>query len=286
MRKNLVWLLIFSWILQSTPLPSQGETVTPEKKPYLAVMDFEIAGELSKDTGRTVSDKIRETLHGTNKYILVDRGNIEIIMKELAFSQTALCDQSCAVQVGRLASAQFIITGRVVQMAPNECRVTAQLTDTESTNIVNTSSESCPCSAEGIISAAETVALKLAEVPLARGTMVIQATPKSTVIFIDGNRQGKTPLNIKVPAGTHKVMAAAPGYILQEKEITIAPEQNMPVQFNLKKKWYSTWWFYTVVGTVAVGGVAAVVAGASGGGGGGGGGGTTPTKTGSISLSW
>ena len=289
MKKALVWILIFAWIFQTMPLPVRGEETQPKPKSYVAVMDFEVAGYLTSDIGRTVSDKIRETLLNTGEYFLVDRSIIEIIIKEQKFSQTGLCDQSCAIQVGRIASAQFIVTGRVAKMSPEECRITAQLTDTETTNIVKTASESYPCSPPEMLSAAETVALVLAGITVEQGTMVISAKPKSTVIFVDGNRKGKVPVSIKTKAGSHKVIATATGYMMQEKKITLAPDESKPVSFNLKKKWYNTWWFYTVGGAVLAGGItAAVIAASSGGGGGGGGGdGTNPTPsptTGTLSI--
>ncbi len=281
MKKVFVWVLAFAWTLQTVPLPVWGQTGgTPKRKEYVAILDFEVEGEIMKGLHRAVADKVREALLSTRKYIIVDRGNIRIIMDELAFGQTGHCDESCAVEVGRALSAHLIITGRITRLGPNECQVSGQMTDVERTDVVRSASESCSCEATDIIAAAETIGLALAGVEAKRGTLVINATPKTSIVYVDGAKKGNTPVSVKVKPGRHKIMVAARGYAMQERQITVAPGATMPMNFRLKeekKKWYQTWWFYTIVGVAVAGGVAAGVSGGSGGGGGG-------TPTGDVTV--
>ncbi len=287
MKKFFVWVLVFAWVYQTIPSSVLGQQPAPKRKPYAAVMDFEVQGGIMKGLDRAVTDKVREALLATEKYIVIDRANIQIIMKELAFGQTGVCDETCAVEVGRALSAHLIITGRVVRLGPDECQVSAQMTDVERTDIVRSVSENCACTATDIIAAAETVGMALAGVEAKRGTLVIQTTPKSAEVYIDGVKKGKTPIAVKVKPGSHKVMVATRGYKMQERSITLAPGATMPMSFSLKKekkKWYQTWWFYTIVGVVVAGGAAAAAGGAGGGGGGDDGDDGDPT-TGTLSIS-
>jgi len=272
MKKILVWALVFAWVWQTMPVRLMAETAKPKRKPYVAVMDFEAGEGIMKGLNRAVTDKVREGLMSTRKYVIIDRANIQMIMSELAFGQTGICDQSCAVQVGRALSAHFIITGRITQLGPEECQVSGQMTDVERTEIVRSASERCSCTATEIIASAETVAFAMAGVEARRGTLVIQSTPKAAVVYVDGDKKGSTPTNVKVKPGSHKVMVAAKGYKMQERAITMAPGATQSLNFKLekeKKKWYATWWFYTLVGVAAAGGVAAAASGSSSSGGGG-----------------
>ena len=285
MKRGLSVLLVFSWIIQTTPLPLKAETATetPEKKQYIAVMDFEAGEGMEKDIGRLVGDKVRETILSIRKYIVIDRANVQIIMSELAFAQTGLCDESCAVQVGRALSAHLIITGRVNKLGAESCQVSGQLTDVERTDVVQTASEKCGCGAEDVLAASEAIALSLMGIEAKMGTLVIQTTPVTASVFVDGDKKGVTPINVRVKPGSHKIMVAAKRYEMQERVITMAPGITQSLNFSLKKekrKWYTTWWFYTIVGVAITGGItAAVVASANRGNGGG-----ESTPTGTINV--
>jgi len=282
-RKIFIWTLIFAWIYQSIPVfPVRAEEAAPQARPYVAVMDFEAESGLPAGINRIISDKIRESLLSTAKYILIDRANVDVIMKELAFAQTGVCDQTCAVEIGRALSAHFIVTGRVSQLGPNQCQVSGQMTDVARTDIVRSASERCDCEAMEILNAAEYVALSLAGVEAKPGTVVIQAIPTVAIVYVDGEKKGNTPINVKVKPGSHKIMVAARGFQMSEKILSITPGATVSVSFALKKekrKWYESWWFLGAVGLAAAGGVAAAVSGSTSGGGGGGGGKSTPSGT-------
>lgn len=100
MRSNIAIIVIVSFIFSSIPLPAQQS----QPKPYLAVMDLQVDEGLQKSFGPALSDKIRETIMSAEKYLIIDRGNIEIIMREIARGQEGCFDESCAVEAGRLLS--------------------------------------------------------------------------------------------------------------------------------------------------------------------------------------
>jgi len=247
-------------------------------------MDLQVANDLPETLSKALSDRIREMLMKTGKYVIIDRGNTEVIMAEIARGQTGCYDEKCAVQVGRLLSAHFIVTGAVVKLGPNECQVSAQLTDVARAEIIQAASDRCSCDGTALVGAAENVALDLAGISRQPGKIVIQSTPSGGLVYIDGERAGQTPFNAEVKPGRHKVMVTARGYKLEEQTVTIAPGASTSLNFSLqkeKKKWYQTWWFYTAAGVAVAGGIAGAFA--AGGSRGGGGGGET---TGGIHVTW
>lgn len=107
MRKWTSLLVVFAFIFSTMPLPTQEN----QARPYLAVMDLQLDPGLPENLGKALSDRVREVIMSTSKYVIIDRGNIEIIMSEIALGQTGCVDESCAVEAGRMLSAHFIITG-------------------------------------------------------------------------------------------------------------------------------------------------------------------------------
>jgi len=286
MRSALSLVLAFSFLFSILPLSAQQGAPPPANKPYLAVMDFKIDEGIAANLSRAISDKIRETLMSTGKYSLIDRGNMEVIMSEVAHGQSGCFDESCAVKAGQLLSAQFIITGAVTKLGLNQCQLSAQMTDVARAEIVKASSQMCLCEGTALNMAAENIAYDLAGMPREPGNLNIKSSAKKAVVFVDGERAGQAPLsNFQVKPGQHKITVSARGYKTEEQTVNVSPGAGMDLPFSLtkeKKKWYKAWWFYTALGVVVAGGAAAALAGGSHGGG------VTeaPTSVGTLGVSW
>ena len=60
--------------------------------------------------------------------------------------------------------------------------------------------------------------------PAERGRMLIRTTPSGALVTLDGRPRGAAPLSIDdVSPGVHRLSVAAPGYVTDEREMTIAP---------------------------------------------------------------
>ena len=90
------------------------------------------------------------------------------------------------------------------------------------------------------------------------GVLTIRSPVAGARVFIDGKAAGNVPVELRVPAGTHKIVVDRDGYNAAEttavvaagdrKQITIALEQSG----SIAKKW----WFWTGIGVVVLGGAA------------------------------
>ncbi|MBI4978499.1 MAG: hypothetical protein HZC28_13550 [Spirochaetes bacterium] len=78
----------------------------------VAVLSFTARGVSVQDAD-TVSDFFRTDLVNSKEFSVVDRGNMENILKEQALQATGCTDTECAVKIGKLLSVQYMISGNV-----------------------------------------------------------------------------------------------------------------------------------------------------------------------------
>jgi len=83
---------------------------TDHSKLNAAVLDFKYKN-VSRDAAETLSDFFRSELTKTNRFNILDRDNIEKIIKENKFQATGLTDTKNVVELGKLLNVQYIFVG-------------------------------------------------------------------------------------------------------------------------------------------------------------------------------
>lgn len=86
----------------------------------LAVMPFKAAVELA---GASMSDVFTTELLKTAKYNLIERGQIESVLKEQEFGMTGVIDDDVAVRVGRILGVQGVVVGTVSEYGYQKAKV-------------------------------------------------------------------------------------------------------------------------------------------------------------------
>jgi hypothetical protein len=83
----------------------------------------------------TVYDQLFTALVNQERFQLVERGQLEAILREQKLSQTALVDTATAVKIGKIAAADGILLGSVTE-AQNALEVFTRFVDVETTEIL------------------------------------------------------------------------------------------------------------------------------------------------------
>ena len=99
-----------------------------EPKPRIAVLDLQGVG-LSDQEVSALSDRLREALLKTDRFVLVDRSQLESLLNEQALQQAVCSGEDCATRVGELAGAKRIVGGKAVKLADGVWLVTALMVD-------------------------------------------------------------------------------------------------------------------------------------------------------------
>ncbi len=119
MKKVLIILLVFIPFL----------AIGAQEKMRIAIMDFE-AKDIPKSEAVKISELIRNDIINTGSYTVVERSQMDKILKEQGFQQTGCTDVSCAVEIGKMLSTKKILVGTVMQLGDNIV-ITGRIVDVE-----------------------------------------------------------------------------------------------------------------------------------------------------------
>ena len=95
----------------------------------VAVMDFKPIG-ISPVLADNISELVRTELIMTEGFTVLERSQVDKILKEQGFQMTGCTETSCAVEIGQMLSAKKIIVGSVMQMG-SKIIISGRLVDVE-----------------------------------------------------------------------------------------------------------------------------------------------------------
>jgi|GEM_PF-2259728 len=124
------------------PVTSKSyESKTTKEFPHLAsgkmriaVMEFK-EKNISKEKAETVCDFIRTELSNNSGLIIVERNNMENILKEQMFQKSGCTDADCAVELGKILNVEKIIVGSV-SILDQKIYVNIRLVDIETAQAI------------------------------------------------------------------------------------------------------------------------------------------------------
>ncbi|MEK6794250.1 MAG: CsgG/HfaB family protein [Spirochaetota bacterium] len=104
-------------------------------KANVAVIDFVGKEGISRQEASSLSDVFRSWLVTTDFFTVVDRANMDKILKEQEFQQTGCTESSCAVELGRILNMQYMFTGTIARLGETFI-ITVNMLNVETTKIL------------------------------------------------------------------------------------------------------------------------------------------------------
>ncbi len=146
-------LLVFAdWY----PLQSQQTRET------LAVLDFNVTSGLSPKDATTLTNVFRSALFNTQMYDVLERNDMESILKEQAFTLTGACNSAeCAIEIGKLLSAEKMVIGDIGKIG-EAYSITVRLVSVSTSKIEISLDERYKGDPEGLLDIFKEMASKLA----------------------------------------------------------------------------------------------------------------------------
>ena len=102
----------------------------------LTVLPFEQKGEIP-ESSLFFQDGLINALVDQNRFRLIERDKLDVILQEQSLSRTKLIDKSTALRLGKLVAAKSILTGSIVETRTG-IEIVARMIDTETSEILAT----------------------------------------------------------------------------------------------------------------------------------------------------
>ena len=136
----------------------------------------------------------------------------------------APCDALCWVQRAREANQAIVVRARIVAQA-RLYEIELQARDAADGAVVVSSTQPCqPCGRAEVESQLERQAAalgdRLVRLDLAPAMLVVDSTPIGAKVSIDGVVVGSAPLEVPMPAGSHRIEARLAGHEPRTREVT------------------------------------------------------------------
>ena len=200
MKKSISLILItaiFSFVINYFPVSYSDETIKfPESyssetlRQSVAILDLEAKG-VSKEEASIITDRFRAHLVNTGKFKVMERSNMDKILKEQGFQQTEYCNTTeCTVKIGHLLSVNTILTGSVTKLG-GIYSINVRMLDVQTGQISKEEFEDCKCPIEDVLSiTTKNITYKITN----DGTFVPQTQPSPQIGKTDKEKSDRVKL--------------------------------------------------------------------------------------------
>ncbi|OGS36668.1 MAG: hypothetical protein A2293_13255 [Elusimicrobia bacterium RIFOXYB2_FULL_49_7] len=220
-------------------------------KPNIALMDLAGSG-LSPDELTTLSNRLRAELLETESFVVVERGRMELILREQGFQQSGCTDASCAVEAGQLLNVEQIVLGsidrigrlysinlRAVSVKNSEVlkNIKSDLVDASIEDLMITGLRKAARQLAGLtiqeeiatpvqLRGRKTIRYKGSSTSREVGSLTITVQPADADIFLDDSAYGKGSMVIDcVPVGRHRLRSTRPEFRKMRTDVEIFRDQ-------------------------------------------------------------
>lgn len=149
--KTIFFLLIFGWLLSEN-----GSLTAQESKPLVAVLDLQVTGGILKSEALALSDRLRSEMQSQKKFDLIERSQMDALLKEQEFSMSEFSEDAAA-KAGKLLSAEQVVVGTIGKVG-RTYTVDVRLIDVTSGKVVNSSQQDYDGPTEGLVQVMRNVA--------------------------------------------------------------------------------------------------------------------------------
>ncbi|MFH0976606.1 MAG: CsgG/HfaB family protein [Spirochaetota bacterium] len=166
-----------------------------EEKLKIALLDF--TPENTQQTyARAVRNLFEVSLYKSGSFSILERNKMEMILKEQGFQMSGCTDTSCAVQIGKILSADMVVIGSLNKLG--KYTVTAKFVNVKHGRVELADSETAETE-DGIQNAVNALAGRMAG-NITNKTEKIDAGTKSDDAKKDGSSSSKSayPLNLAI----------------------------------------------------------------------------------------
>lgn len=134
--------------LNQAPTPPRNDpdrvAIAAEKRIRLVVIEFKTLADIEKNTqlGVMVSEMLTTEVVNSEAFKIVEREQLQKVLKEMAMAQSGIIDTTKAQEIGRMLGADAIITGSVIRIQ-DKLRIDARIIEVKTGVVVSAVNRFC-----------------------------------------------------------------------------------------------------------------------------------------------
>ena len=152
-------MMLFMTVLSFAADKDSKDKTVKRLDNYIAVFDLETK-DVDKKISRPLTDSIILELVKEGKYEVIDRNNMDKILKEWEFQQSGCVARECAVEAGKMLGVGKVIIGSV-NIVGKTYYLSLQLVNVTTGKIENISEDTCRCELDDLILSSKRLAKRL-----------------------------------------------------------------------------------------------------------------------------
>ena len=222
-------------------------------KEIIAILDLEQIG-LTPQEATILTQRLTTELISLDKYQVVERNNMDKILKEQKFQHSGCTDSECAVEIGQLLNSDYIVTGsvnkfgdtyaldaRLIDVGLGKGVISAKFSMTGkidallTTGITSVAKQLCGISVSTTMkeSAQSNMTTRTSSSGFG-GTLDIKSEPTGAEIYIDGNYFGTTPFILDdYPSGNYEIVLKLYAYENYTESVKLIPRGSKKINAKL-----------------------------------------------------
>lgn len=212
-----------------------------ENKLKLTIAVNNLLGKgIEESTTDIISDRLRSELINTGAFRVMERNEMENVLKEQGFQKTGACEESsCIVEIGKLLGVERMVAGSIGKVG-NFLTLSLRIISVATGEIIFTVIEDYKGEIEHVISdvianAAKELALGIGGEIESGAALKVHTKPEKSTVFINGNKVGTTPYhNDRMPPGDYSLKVKKDTYEPVEITITLHRDSTVIQSFKLK----------------------------------------------------
>jgi Skp family chaperone for outer membrane proteins/TolB-like protein len=113
-----------------------AQTAQNQEKPVLAVLNLKASEPITENEAIQITNFLQSELFHARRFTLIDRVQVDQVLKKVSFQRSGACDVTCAAQIGKMLAAKKVIKGTVGRLG-NAYTISIDMVDVETTKIEN-----------------------------------------------------------------------------------------------------------------------------------------------------
>ncbi len=96
----------------------------------VSILDFK-GEDIEQKVLKACFNQLEESLIESNRFIVIEKGQRDDILEEQKFQNSGICDEDCAVDIGQLIGAEYLMLGNIIGLTSELFQVNIKIINVE-----------------------------------------------------------------------------------------------------------------------------------------------------------